>query len=138
MNNLNSLIYYELLTGAIIRSVSTVETLREEYLEEEIPEGQGRLFVTDVESIIGKKVVDGEIVDDPAPNILARIDNRNYLLSETDWYSIRHRDQVDAEQPTSLTADQYAELLVYRQALRDWPVSGDYGEAYPVKPGWLS
>lgn len=59
------------------------------------------------------------------------------LLSSTDWLSIRHRDQVDAEQPTSLTADQYAELLVYRQALRDWPASGDYGEAYPMKPGWL-
>ena len=60
------------------------------------------------------------------------------LLSSTDWYSIRHRDQLAAEQPTSLTADQYAELLVYRQALRDWPVSGDVGEAYPVKPEWLS
>ena len=48
------------------------------------------------------------------------------------------QDQVDAEQPTSLTADQYAELLVYRQALRDWPVSGDVGEAYPVKPEWLN
>ena len=60
------------------------------------------------------------------------------LLSSTDWLSIRHRDQVDAEQPTSLSADQYAELLAYRQALRDWPVSGDYGEAYPVKPEWLN
>ena len=63
---------------------------------------------------------------------------RVQLLASTDWLSIRHRDQVDAEQPTSLTADQYSDLLAYRQALRDWPVSGDYGEAYPVKPGWLN
>ena len=60
------------------------------------------------------------------------------LLSATDWLSIRHRDQGDAGQPTSLTADQYAELLAYRQALRDWPVSGDYSEGFPVKPSWLT
>jgi len=60
------------------------------------------------------------------------------LLASTDWLSIRHRDQLAAEQPTSLTADQYSELLAYRQALRDWPLSGDYCEAYPVKPEWLN
>ena len=132
MNNLNSLIYYELRTGAILRSVSTVETLREEYFEEEIPEGQGRLFVTDVQSIIGKKVVDGEIVDDPASNILARLNSRIYLLSETDWLSIRHRDQVDLKIPTSLTEAQYGQLLSYRQQLRDW-VDG----AFPLKPDFM-
>lgn len=132
MNNLNSLIYYDLLTGAILRSVSTAETLREEYFEEEIPEGQGRLFVTDVQSIIGKKVVDGEIVDDPASNILARLNSRIYLLSETDWYSIRHRDQVDLKIPTSLTEAQYGQLLSYRQQLRDW-VDG----AFPLKPEFM-
>lgn len=62
---------------------------------------------------------------------------RVQLLTSTDWLSIRHRDQVDAEQPTSLTAAQYSELLTYRQALRDWPVNGDYNQPYPIKPEFI-
>ncbi|KQT50342.1 hypothetical protein ASG47_19760 [Devosia sp. Leaf420] len=41
------------------------------------------------------------------------------LLRETDWQVTRHRDEVDAAQPTSLTAEAYAGLLDARQAIRD-------------------
>lgn len=41
------------------------------------------------------------------------------LLADTDWKVIRHRDQVDAGAPTSLTVEQFAQLLTDRQAARD-------------------
>lgn len=61
----------------------------------------------------------------------------NMLLS-TDWYSIRHKEQLDAKIKLSLTPEQYSELLAYRQALREWPLSGDYNEALPPPPPWLT
>lgn len=60
------------------------------------------------------------------------------LLSSTDWYSTRQRDQEAEGITPTLTPEQWSECLVYRQALRDWPVSGDYNEPYPTKPGWMS
>ena len=44
---------------------------------------------------------------------------RNMKLFETDWMVLRHRDQVEAGTTTSLTNQQYQNLLIYRQALRD-------------------
>ena len=41
------------------------------------------------------------------------------LLADTDWKVIRHRDQVDAGTPTSMTAEEFAQLLADRQAARD-------------------
>jgi homoserine kinase len=41
------------------------------------------------------------------------------FLSETDWKVLRHRDQVNAGVSTSLTAQEYAQLLVDRQIARD-------------------
>lgn len=62
---------------------------------------------------------------------------RETLFTDCDWMTWRHRDQVDAGEPTSLTPEQWSELLSYRAALRDWPVSGDYNEPFPAKPGWM-
>lgn len=63
---------------------------------------------------------------------------RTGLLSSTDWYSIRQRDQLDHGSTPTLTPEQYSELLTYRQQLRDWPVSGDTNEAFPTKPAWMN
>jgi homoserine kinase len=41
------------------------------------------------------------------------------FLSQTDWKVLRHRDQVDAGVSTNLTAEEYTQLLVDRQAARD-------------------
>jgi hypothetical protein len=60
------------------------------------------------------------------------------LLSSTDWLSTRHRDQIEAGIATSLTLEQFSELLIYRQALRDWPASGNFNDALPGKPTWLA
>lgn len=62
---------------------------------------------------------------------------RIYFLSSTDWYSTRQRDQLAAGIEPTLTDDQWQQCLAYRQALRDWPATGDYNEPYPVKPEWM-
>lgn len=59
------------------------------------------------------------------------------LLSTTDWLTWRHRDQESEGIQTTLTPEQWAQLLTYRQALRDWPSTGDWQEPYPTKPEWL-
>jgi hypothetical protein len=41
------------------------------------------------------------------------------LLADTDWKVMRHRDQLDAGVPTSITAEEFAQLLVDRQTARD-------------------
>ena len=43
---------------------------------------------------------------------------RNYL-TETDWLVIRHRDQLDLRQETSLTNEQYLDLLAKRKLARE-------------------
>ena len=44
---------------------------------------------------------------------------RDQKLYETDWMVFRHRDQIDATLPTTLTNEQFQNLLIYRQDLRD-------------------
>lgn len=46
--------------------------------------------------------------------------NRLYKkeLAESDWKVIRHRDQVDAGLPTSITDEEYQQLLAQRQSWR--------------------
>ena len=50
---------------------------------------------------------------------------KNYL-NKTDWLVIRHRDQLALGQTTSLTDEQYLDLLTKRQAARERVV--EYGE----------
>ena len=76
-------------------------------------------------------------VKDPLPNIPILKDQRSQLLDQVDWMTTRHRDQRDKGGPTTLTEEQYTQLLDYKQALRDWPASGDYNEAFPAKPPFV-
>jgi hypothetical protein len=52
----------------------------------------------------------------------------------------RHRDQVEINAATTLTGEQFTELLFYMQDLRDWPQSPDFpdGEHRPVAPAWIA
>lgn len=52
-------------------------------------------------------------------------DAENYLTN-TDWLVVRHRDQIDLKQKTSLTQEQYLDLLAKRQNAREMVVK--YGE----------
>ena len=46
---------------------------------------------------------------------------RDVLLSSTDFYVTRHRDQESEGTPFTLTQDEYNVILRYRQVLRDIP-----------------
>ena len=64
-------------------------------------------------------------VDPPPPtteerSIALRL-QRDQLLHDTEWMVVRHREQMEAALMTSLSADQFKRLLVYRQTLRDVP-----------------
>ncbi len=64
---------------------------------------------------------------------------RDRTLLLTDPLIARHRDELEAERSTTLTAKQYKQLQGYRQDLRDWPESANFPstEARPIAPPWL-
>jgi hypothetical protein len=63
---------------------------------------------------------------------------RQSSLSVTEWLVTRHRDEQELGRGTTLKALQYLELLEYRQALRDWPDTGDFPTpvSRPSAPQW--
>ncbi len=65
---------------------------------------------------------------------------RDGELSGVKWLRERHRDQLEIEVETTLKAEQFRELLVYIQALRDWPQSPDFSvlEQRPAAPPWIA
>lgn len=65
---------------------------------------------------------------------------RDTELTSVMWLRERHRDQLEVEAPTTLTSEQFKELLVYLQVLRDWPQSPDFPliEHRPVAPPWIA
>lgn len=65
---------------------------------------------------------------------------RDSELASVMWLRERHRDQLEIEAPATLTGEQFKELLVYMQALRDWPQSPDFPQAEhrPVAPSWIA
>lgn len=65
---------------------------------------------------------------------------RDAQLQSVMWLRERHRDQQEIGGDTTLSADQFAELLVYMQALRDWPQTPDFpaSDHRPVPPAWVA
>lgn len=65
---------------------------------------------------------------------------RDAEIERVKWLRERHRDELDMEGPTTLTAEQFAEVLVYLQALRDWPQSEHFPDATqrPQPVTWLA
>jgi hypothetical protein len=47
---------------------------------------------------------------------------------------------LEIPEETTLTAEQFNELLVYMQTLRDWPQSADFPviEHRPIAPDWIA
>lgn len=76
----------------------------------ELPEGFELIGPADEESI--------KEVEQKSSLQVAKV-NALRLLKETDWKVIRHRDQVDAGLPTSMSAEEFTQLLNDRQAARD-------------------
>ncbi|MDP9507874.1 phage tail assembly chaperone [Pseudomonas protegens] len=83
-------------------------------------------------------------VDPPGPTAEQISSNerawRDLVLSTVVGLRDRHRDQLEIDVETTLTAEQFKELLVYMQALRDWPQSPDFPqiEHRPVLPPWIA
>ncbi|MGN7738838.1 phage tail assembly chaperone [Pseudomonas sp. 22526] len=64
---------------------------------------------------------------------------RSKMLESTQWLVIRDNEEMDMGEGTTLSTEQFKELLAYRQGLRDWPSAADFpnAEYRPVEPGWL-
>lgn len=65
---------------------------------------------------------------------------RDSELASVLWLRERHRDQQEVGGDTSLSPEQFAELLVYLQALRDWPQASEFPDSLyrPVPPSWIA
>lgn len=65
---------------------------------------------------------------------------RDVELSSRLWLRDRHRDEQDMQIETTLTAEQFGELLSYLQALRDWPSAEAFPnpEDRPLPPSWTA
>ncbi len=65
---------------------------------------------------------------------------RDQQINGVSWLRERHRDELQLERQTSLTPEQYAELLDYLQALRDWPQSLEFpaSSSRPAAPPWIT
>jgi len=65
---------------------------------------------------------------------------RDDEVTASDWLVNRHREEQDIQLPTTLKADQFSELLLHRQALRDWPTAVAFpdSERRPVAPSWIA
>lgn len=80
-----------------------------------------------------------------APEVVIDLESNERTWRDTElasvmWLRERHRDQVEISEQTTLTAEQFAELLVYMQALRDWPQASEFPDSLyrPVPPSWIA
>lgn len=85
------------------------------------------------------------VLIDPPPataDQLAELERhwRDGELAAVTWLRDRHRDQLDVGAVTTLSPEQFNELLQYLQALRDWPQSQAFPdiEQRPVAPPWIA
>ncbi len=64
---------------------------------------------------------------------------RDATIDRVKWLVERHRGQTELSIATTLSSEQYRELLVYVQMLRDWPQSPDFPaqQLRPVAPAWI-
>ncbi len=81
-----------------------------------------------------------EFVEPPVDTAAKEREWRDSALASVLWLRERHRDQLEIGEQTTLTAEQFAALLVYMQVLRDWPQSPDFpsAEHRPAAPAWIA
>lgn len=65
---------------------------------------------------------------------------RDAEVDRVKWLRERHRDESELKLKTSITDDQYSDLLIYIQELRDWPQSKSFPSESkrPVAPEWIT
>jgi len=114
------------------QGLTPVETDSALYMLEDHEELQDDVIVdiSDIDDYIAKTA---EVLSDSATA------KRDRLLGHTDWICARHRDQIEAGIDTTLTPEEYSEVLAYRQALRDWPATDGWPDApMPTPPDWMT
>jgi len=81
----------------------------------------------------------GMLPADPDPGGIARA-WRDAEIARVTWLRDRHRDEIEMGVETTLTAEQYADLLAYIKALRDWPASIEFPaeDSRPLVPDWVA
>jgi hypothetical protein len=89
--------------------------------------------------------VDGqpELVEtevDPQAKLMLERAWRDAEIVRVTWLRDRHRDEIELGAPTTITGEQYSELLAYIQALRDWPAHSDFPDTLtrPAAPTWIA
>ncbi|WP_256589763.1 phage tail assembly chaperone [Pseudomonas sp. Choline-02u-1] len=82
------------------------------------------------------------VVPEVTPDELVRDERawRDAEIIRITWLRDRHRDEIEIGSDTTQTAEQYAELLAYIKALRDWPAQIEFPaeEFRPVVPEWVA
>lgn len=82
------------------------------------------------------------ILIDPPPEDLAAQERawRNTEILHVQWIRDRHRDEQELSRSTSITPEQFVELLVYLQTLRDWPQQSVFPvkQSRPIAPTWVA
>jgi hypothetical protein len=85
------------------------------------------------------------VLIDPFPPTAEALSVRERLWRDAEiervkWLRERHRDQLDIGEQTTLMPEQFNELLVYMQALRNWPQSPDFPDSQhrPTAPDWIA
>ena len=79
--------------------------------------------------------------DDAKVNEIRRV--RDFRLVDTDYATIRHRDQQSMGIPTTITDIQYNQIMSYRQALRDITATANLSAdsldniGWPTKPSFI-
>lgn len=64
---------------------------------------------------------------------------RDGQLVNTDPLVMRHRDEIEIGGGTTLSAEQYGQLLTYRSELRKWPELSEFpvSAKRPEPPSWV-
>jgi hypothetical protein len=65
---------------------------------------------------------------------------RDAEIERVKWLRERHRDQLEIGTETTLKDEQFSELLLYVQSLRDWPQSSAFpdSEHRPIAAPWIA
>lgn len=75
--------------------------------------------------------------DDELLNILRM--ERNSKITRLDWLVLRHQEQIALSVTPTLSAQEYQDLLAYKQSLRDFPETANVrNPVWPTPPAFLN
>jgi hypothetical protein len=116
-----------------------------------IPEDAVEITKEEWRALLGQQSTGKRIVADPQGRPIAvdyvrtpdeqadhLLSQRVQLLAETDWLVSRHRDELEAGGPTTLTPEVFLDLQRWRAALRALPQTAGFPHIeLPARPAGL-